>query len=163
MLRARTGARNRQCRAQAEQAAGASRKRVTAPRQRGAQREHDAAVDAFSQPARGKLQDGHRARVTRAKDRERGISQTEFGLPDRQQHIDQIAVAVVQRMRRSRKDERAPGFGQIYCAVDRVAGAEIFGIAPAHQGSPVQPSRTTSISTSVIIVRAAKPISSGAR
>ena len=109
MLRARSGARYRQCRAQAHQAAGEAGERVAAGGQRGADRENDAPVHPLDEPAGGKLERRHRAGVKPAQRGQHPVAQAEFGLPERQQDVDQVGVSVVQRMRGSGDRERAPG------------------------------------------------------
>ena len=55
------------------------------------------------------LQRRHGAGEKPAQQRERAVAKAEFGLPDRQQHVDQVGVAVVQRMRGAGDRERAGG------------------------------------------------------
>jgi len=111
MLRARSRARDRQRHAQADQAAGEPGERVAPGRQRGAEGENDAPAHPLRQPAGGQLECGHGAGIEAAEDGQHREAQAEFGLPDRQQDVDQVGVAVVQGMRRAGDRQRPPGGG----------------------------------------------------
>ena len=79
--------------------------------ERGAERQHDRRAVPLGQKARGNLKAGERAGEHRLHQPERGKAEAEFVLPDRQHHVDQVGVAVVQRVRAAGDAERAPFLG----------------------------------------------------
>src|SRR5450756_2182660 len=87
--------------------------------ERGAEREHDRRAEPLGQQARGNLKASERAGEYRLHQPERGKAEAEFVLPDRQQDVDQVGIAVVQRMRAAGHAERAPFLGFCVRAGDR--------------------------------------------
>src|SRR5689334_10787985 len=75
--------------------------------QRRTEREYGRGAKTLGQKARGNLKTGKRAREHGFHDAERGETQSEFALPDRQHHVDEVGIAVVQRMRAASDSERA--------------------------------------------------------
>jgi hypothetical protein len=65
--------------------------------------------------ARGNLQRRHCAGVEAAEGREHPVAQAEFGLPDGQQDVEQVGVAVMQSMRGSGDGKRTPGASELAC------------------------------------------------
>jgi hypothetical protein len=74
---------------------------------RGAERQHQRRAKLFRNEARGNLQARHGADEYAAQNPERRIIETEFGLPQRQHDVDEVGVAVVQRVRH-RRDRSDP-------------------------------------------------------
>ena len=75
--------------------------------QRGAERKHDRAADPFGKQAGGNLQAGHGADEHAAQHAERRIVETKLRLPQRQHDVDQVGIAIVQRMRHRRDRRRS--------------------------------------------------------
>ena len=71
------------------------------------------------------LQARHGAGVAGAQQPERRIAEAELGLPDRQHHVDQIGVAVVQRMRAAGHADRAALLGLAATALAGAAAARL--------------------------------------
>src|SRR6185437_6022648 len=65
---------------------------------RSSEREHRSGTQTFGDEPRGNLQAGHGAGEQRAQQPELGKAQPELPLPDRQHHVDEVGIAVVQRM-----------------------------------------------------------------
>ena len=72
---------------------------IAEPGERGATGKDRGSAKLPGQHACRNLKDGHRSGEQAAQQANRGIAQAEFDLPDRQHHINQIGIAVVQRMR----------------------------------------------------------------
>src|SRR5664279_990987 len=86
---------------------------------RGAEREHDRRPEPLGQQARWNLKTGERAREHRLHQPERGKAEAEFVLPDRQHDVDQVGIAVVQRMRAAGHAKRTPLLGFAVRAIGR--------------------------------------------
>src|SRR5262245_4763683 len=67
--------------------------------ERGAERQHRRGTETFSQKTRRNLEASKRARKDRSHQPEGRKTETEFALPDRQHHVDEVGVPVMQRMR----------------------------------------------------------------
>ena len=67
--------------------------------ERGAEREHRGGAQPFGHQACRNLEARHGAGEQAAQQPELGIAEPELPLPDRQQDVDEIGVAVVQRVR----------------------------------------------------------------
>ena len=76
--------------------------------ERGAEREHDRGAKSLGEVAGRNLQRRHGAGEHAAQHAERGIGQGEFGLPQRQHDVDEIGIAVVQRVRDTGNTGGAP-------------------------------------------------------
>ena len=76
-------------------------------RQRCAQRQHQRQAKPLREQRGWNLESRHGAGVAGAQQTERRIADAELGLPERQHDVDQIGVAVVQRMCAARHAERA--------------------------------------------------------
>ena len=76
--------------------------------QRGAKAEQQRAADALGERARRHLEPGHRAGEQRAQQPDLGIAEAELGLPQRQQHIEEVGIAVMQHMRAAGDRHCAP-------------------------------------------------------
>ncbi len=83
---------------QAEAGAGAGQAIADAG-ERGAQRQHRRGAEALGNQPGGNLEARHGAGKEPAQQAELGIAKSELLLPDRHHHVDQIGVAVVQRVR----------------------------------------------------------------
>jgi len=71
---------------------------ITETRKRGAECEHQRRTVSFRHEARWNLQSRHRADEHAAQRAECSEGQSKFRLPQRQHNVDEIRVAVVQRM-----------------------------------------------------------------
>src|SRR5262245_32839345 len=74
-------------------------KAIAGAGERGAERQHRRRAEALGDEPGGNLEAGHGAGEQPAQQPELRIAKPEFFLPDRQHDVDQIGVAVVQRMR----------------------------------------------------------------
>ena len=108
MLRAGAEPADEQRGHQRDDAAAEAGKTIANTGERGAEREHDRRTEALGQEARGNLKARQRAGEHRLHQPERGKAEAEFVLPDRQHDVDQVGIAVVQRMRAAGDAERAP-------------------------------------------------------
>ena len=99
MLRARAHAADEERDDQEPEAGARAGQAVAGAGKRGAEREHRGRTQAFGDEPGGNLQAGHGAGEQRAQQPELGIAEPELLLPDRQHDIDQVGIAVVQRMR----------------------------------------------------------------
>jgi hypothetical protein len=107
MLHARAAAGEQQChdqRAKTVAEAGGEKSRC---RDRGARGKRDLAAEPLGDEAGRQLQPRHRADIERAQQADLGVAEPELRLPDRQQHIEQVGVAIVQRVHARRSDQRA--------------------------------------------------------
>src|SRR5690242_9235246 len=95
-----TGAKStdEKCQHQCENAATQAGENIAESGKRGPERENDGRAKPFSQKARRNLKPGQRAGKYGLHQAKRGKSEAKFGLPDRQHHIDQVCIAVMQRM-----------------------------------------------------------------
>src|SRR6267154_3338877 len=98
MLSARSASRKGQRGTQAEEGARQSGERVTKGGQYRSYDQNSPAPVPFCESAGGPLQPRHRCSITRAQYRERFVAETELGLPDGQQHIHEVGVAIMQRV-----------------------------------------------------------------
>ena len=78
--------------------------------ERGAERQHDGHAKPFCQPPGRNLQTGKRQREHGLHQPEHGIAEAELALPDRQHYVDEVGVAVVQRVRAAGNAHGAPLF-----------------------------------------------------
>ncbi len=101
MLRARAAAGDGQRHAQAQQAARHAGKGITERGQQGAEHQRGARAEHGGDAPRRQLQGRHGAGIDAAQDRQRAVVEAKIRLPDRQQGVDHVGVAVVQRMRRT--------------------------------------------------------------
>jgi hypothetical protein len=70
-----------------------------------------ARLPSHSRQAPGRqLQAGHRARIDAAQHGQRAVAEAEVRLPNWQQHVDHVGVAVVQRMRNTREPQHAGAY-----------------------------------------------------
>ena len=76
--------------------------------QRSAKRQHRGGAEPLRQKRSRNLHARHRAGEDGAQQAERRVGQAEFGLPKRQHDVDQIGVAVVQRVSGARDGGGAP-------------------------------------------------------
>src|SRR6478752_9385090 len=83
-------------------------KYVAKPCERGAEREHRRGTETFSHKTRRNLEACERAGKDRSHQAERRKTEAEFALPDRQHHVDEIGVPVMQRMRTAGNAESTP-------------------------------------------------------
>ena len=111
MLRAGAEASHKQRRRKQADAAAETGEAIADAGKRGAEREHQRRTEAFGQKAGGNLKTGHRAGEHGLHQPERGKAEAEFLLPDRQHHVDQIGITVVQRVGAAGDAERAPLLG----------------------------------------------------
>ena len=95
MLHAGADTAERQRRQQAGKADGSAREHETGCRKQRAGDQHQHGPDALGQQRRGDLQQCHEADITAAQQSNLGIAEAKFGLPGRQQHVEQVGVAVV--------------------------------------------------------------------
>ncbi len=99
--------------------AAQSRQTIAKAGQGGAAREHGGCAPALGQKAGGNLQSRHGAGEHAAQQADRGIAEAELGLPDRQHDVDQIGIAVVQRVRAGGDRQSAAfvalGVGRLRC------------------------------------------------
>ncbi len=72
------------------------------------ERQHEGHAEALREPPRRNLQSGKGEREHRLHQAEHGVAQPEFALPYRQHHIDEIGIAVVQRVRAAGHAHRTP-------------------------------------------------------
>ncbi len=93
---------------QHRKAGAGSRDQKADARQRGAEAEHQRAAETLGDGARRYLKPGHRADIERPQQPDLGIAEPELGLPQRQQHVQQVGVAVMQHMRAAGDRHRAP-------------------------------------------------------
>ena len=127
MLRARAGARHDERQAQAGEPAREAGEAVSGRRQHRAENQDATrAKPALGQTGRRDLQRRHRGRIQSAQPRERAIAEPELRLPDRQQHVDHIAEAVVQRMGEASARQRPAGMR------GRFGGARMREIGGCH-------------------------------
>ena len=89
--------------------AGHARERVTQRGQRRAQGKDRPAPELFRQAGRRNLEGRHRAAVESAHQGEGGVAHGKFRAPHRQQHVDQVGVTVVERVREAANREHASG------------------------------------------------------
>ena len=76
--------------------------------ERGAGGQQRRAADPLGEQAGGHLKPGHRPGIERAQDADLGIAEAELRLPQRQQHIEQVGKAVMQRMGAAGDRHRPP-------------------------------------------------------
>ena len=74
-------------------------------RDRSADRQHPPFAEALGQEAGRDLKDGHAAAIERPEESDLGERERELGRPDRQQDVDDIGEAVVQKMSSARHRE----------------------------------------------------------
>ena len=75
--------------------------------ERGSKRKEKSSAGSLGQQPRRNLETGHGAGEQPAQEPELGIAEPELLLPDRQQDVDQIGIAVVQRVRAARHARNA--------------------------------------------------------
>src|SRR5215510_12659108 len=107
MLRTRAKAADEKRNNQSDDTTAQPGKNIAKTGQRRAEGKHGGSTKTFGEKARGNLKAGKRAGEHCFHEPKRGKAETEFGLPDRQHHIDEIGIAVVQRMRAAGDPERA--------------------------------------------------------
>ena len=88
-------------------------------------------LDALSKMPCRNLQTRHGAGIEPAKNGEETVAQCEFGLPDRQQHVDRIGEAVVQGVIEPGERKRSRGA----CGGRRSRGGECRGLVLCHGSS----------------------------
>ncbi len=93
---------------QKEPSAGKADRDIGAAGQRGADCQHQRAAPADRQPGRRHLQSRHGAGKQHSQDAQSREAQPELGLPNRQQYIDEIGEAVVQRVYSTGHGKSAP-------------------------------------------------------
>ncbi len=71
---------------------------IADPGQRGAEAEDQRPTKALGDRPGRDLEPGHRPDIERAQQTNRGVVEAELRLPQRQQHVEQIGIAVVQDM-----------------------------------------------------------------
>ena len=98
MLRARSGAGKRKSCAKGQQSAGTSSQYVAQRGETRADGKDRAATQPLGDPHGGDLQSCHDPGVDATQQRQRGVSEAELPLPDRQQDVDQVGEAIVQSM-----------------------------------------------------------------
>ncbi len=108
MLCAGAGARKSESNAEPEQSAGKSGQSVAATGQRCAEGKYHTTANPLRETTNRNLQSRHGAGIKSAHEGEHPVAQRELGLPNRKQYIDQVRVAVVQRMREARDYKGAP-------------------------------------------------------
>ena len=108
MLRAAAGTAERESGAEADQAARGTGERVAARAEQRAEHQDGAGAEAVRETAGRHLQRSQRTVVEAAQQREGGEAQPELLLPDRQEHVDQVRIAVVQGMIDAGRHQRAP-------------------------------------------------------
>ena len=111
MLHARPRTGERESDAQPRQACRHPGADISGRRDERADRKHRASTEALRQAPGRKLQAGHRPCVQAAQEREHGIADGKLPLPQRQEHVRHVRVAVVQRMRGAGRDQRASSRG----------------------------------------------------
>ena len=107
MLRAGAEPGDEQDRDQRRIAADERRKTIAEPGERGPGGEHQRRAEPLAQQAGGNLEARHGAGEHAAQQADRRVAQAELRLPDRQHHVDQVGVAVVQRVRAAGDADRA--------------------------------------------------------
>ena len=127
MLRAAAGARQRQREAQDDEAARGAGKRVARRADERAEHQHRAQAEPAGERGGRHLQPGQRADVERAQQRQGDVAEAELRLPDREEHVDQVGVAVVERMVDPDHRERAPGLRAAGGRSGEVWGSEAWG------------------------------------
>src|SRR5207302_10190744 len=75
-----------------------ARKAIAEPGEGGAEREHSRRAKPFGQQPGWNLEARHGADENAAQEAELGVAETELRPPRRQQDIDEVGIAVVQRM-----------------------------------------------------------------
>src|ERR1700730_16711003 len=99
MLRARPQPRGEQGEHQHAETRACARQAITNAGQRGAKRQHESRAKALGKEPRRNLKSRHGAGKQSAQEAELAVAEPEFLLPQRQQHVDQISKAVVERVR----------------------------------------------------------------
>src|SRR5262249_34931220 len=136
VLGASSGSRDGEGRRQAEEPSGRTRERVAERGERGPRGENRPSTEDRREPARGNLEDCHRPGIEAAERRQSPVPEAELRLPDGEQDVDHVGVAVVQRVREPRDGERARGVGG-----HARGGGPGGGLAPGGR-HPVNESRT---------------------
>ena len=114
MLRARAHAADKERNGQEPETGARAGQAVAGAGKRSSEREHRGRTQTFGDEPRGNLQAGHGAGEQRAQQPELGKAQPELPLPDRQHHINEVGIAVVQRV-----GAAADGGGAALVALER--------------------------------------------
>jgi hypothetical protein len=96
VLRARPCAGQRERQTQSQHAAGLPREEIAERRERCAKHQHDLSADPFGDAADRDLKSGLGAGIEPAHQGQEPIAQGELGLPDRQKHVDQVGVPIME-------------------------------------------------------------------
>src|SRR5262249_13216954 len=99
MLQARAEAADEQGDHEEAEARARAREAIPGSRERRAERKYRCGAEALGDQPGGNLETGHGAGEQPAQQPEFGVAKPELLLPDRQHDVDQIGVAVMQRMR----------------------------------------------------------------
>src|SRR6185369_15416815 len=99
MLRACAEAADKQRRDKTRDTTAEASKNVAKSCECGTERQHRCGAETFSNKTRRNLEAGQRTRKDCSHQPQRRKAETEYALPDRQHHVDEIGVAVMQCMR----------------------------------------------------------------
>src|SRR6266436_5845327 len=108
MLGARTESPYEQRDQQQDKAGADAGDAIAKTSKRSAGRQYDRRAKPLGEKTAGNLQTCHRADEYAAQHAEFGKTQSKLGLPQRQQHIDEIRIAIMQRMRTARNHDSVP-------------------------------------------------------
>ena len=108
MLHAGAEAAQHQAAEQRDIAAAPSGQQKSKGGNRGAEDEQPAFAELFGEQPGRDLQRRHRTGIDRSQQPDLRQGEAEFRLPDRQEHIEKIAIAIMQRMRAAAGSQHAP-------------------------------------------------------
>ena len=132
MLRAGPRARESERDTKPKQPAGKTGQSIAKRGKCRTKRQNHSTANSFGEAANGNLQSRHRTGVEASHQAKYAVAEGELSLPDRQQHVDQVGIPVVQGVREARDDERAP---RMRMSSGR-AGIEKVVVRPAISGLP---------------------------
>ncbi len=112
VLRAAAGAAEQEADSEPDEAARGAGDRVAGRTEQRAENQHRAGAEHPGEPARRHLQGRQGAIVEGPQEGQGDVVEAELRLPDRQQHVDQVRVAVVQGVVEARCRQRPPGLRQ---------------------------------------------------